>query len=83
VVFCERLHHAEQPLSMRTPAGPRSTVVFAAVAGLLATASPAASDPVNAQYRELVTRYARGERALAVGGLARFSEAELVRIARP
>jgi tetratricopeptide (TPR) repeat protein len=67
---------------MRTPAGPRTTAVFAAVAGLLAVAPPAASQPVNAEYQELVTRYARGERALAVGGLARFSDAELGRIAQ-
>src|SRR3989442_11582765 len=67
---------------MRTPAGPRSTAVFAAVAGLLALAPPAASQPVNPEYRELVTRYARGERALTVAGLARFSDAELGRIAQ-
>src|SRR5258708_1931157 len=34
------------------------------------------------QYRELVLRYARGERALAVAGLARFSNAVLTQIAR-
>src|SRR5260221_8149037 len=62
--------------------GARSRLRVAAVAGLLAISSPAASDPVNAEYRELVTRYARGERALALVGLARFSDAELVRIAR-
>jgi hypothetical protein len=57
-------------------------VLFAAVAGLLAIASPAASEPVNPEYRELVTRYARGERALALAGMARFSDAELGRFAR-
>src|SRR5712692_4647782 len=67
---------------MRTPAGPHTTAVFAAAAGLLAIAPPAASQPVNAEYRELVTRYARGERTLAVAGLARFSDAELGRIAQ-
>src|SRR5438445_1344814 len=68
---------------MRTPAGPRSTVLLrTAAAALLAIASPAASDPVNAEYRELVARYARGERALALAGLARFSNAELGRIAQ-
>ena len=67
---------------MRTPAGPHTTAVFAAAAGLLAIAPPAAPQPVNAEYRELVTRYARGERALAVAGLARFSDAELGRIAQ-
>jgi tetratricopeptide (TPR) repeat protein len=67
---------------MRTSAGPHTTAVFAAAAGLLAFAHPAASQPGNAEYRELVTRYARGERALAVGGLARFSDAELGRIAQ-
>jgi tetratricopeptide (TPR) repeat protein len=67
---------------MRTPAGPHTTAVFAAAAGLLAIAPPAASQPVNPEYRELVTRYARGERALAVAGLARFSGAELGRIAQ-
>ena len=61
--------------------GARS-VLFAAAAGLLAIASPAASDTVDPEYRELVTRYARGERALALAGVARFSDAEMVRIAR-
>jgi len=68
---------------MRTPAGPRSTVLpLTAAAALLVIASPAASDPVNAGYRELVARYARGDRAHAVAGLARFSNAELGRIAQ-
>src|SRR5258706_9675131 len=62
--------------------GARSRVLFAAAAGLLAIASPAASDTVDPEYREMVTRYARGERALALVGVARFSDAELVRIAR-
>src|SRR5260221_4129523 len=62
--------------------GARSRLRVAAVAGLLAIASPAASDTVDPEYREMVTRYARGERALALVGVARFSDAELVRIAR-
>jgi tetratricopeptide (TPR) repeat protein len=57
-------------------------MIFAAVACLLGLVSPAASDHVNAEYRDLIARYAHGERALAIGGLARFSDAELGRVAQ-
>jgi len=67
---------------MRTPAGPRSTAVVTAVTGLLTLAMPGASDQVPAEYQELVARYARGERALAIAGVARFSDSELRRIAQ-
>ncbi len=67
---------------MSTPVRAPSTVVLAAAAGLLAIAAPAAADTVNPDYRELVERYARGERARALAGVARFSGAELTRIAQ-
>ncbi len=67
---------------MSTPAGRRPIVVLAVGAGLLAVGSPAMPAGVNAEYRELVARYARGERALAIAGLARFSDSELGRIAQ-
>ena len=67
---------------MSTPAGRRPIVFLAVGAALLAIASPAMPSGVNAEYRELVTRYARGERALAIAGLARFSDAALGRIAQ-
>ena len=67
---------------MSTPAGRRPIVVVAVGAGLLAIASPAVPAGVNAEYRELVARYARGERALAIAGVARFSDSELGRIAQ-
>jgi tetratricopeptide (TPR) repeat protein len=60
-------------------AGLRSTVLAAAS---LAIAATAASDTVNAEYRELIERYARGQRGPAVQGLARFSDAELARLAQ-
>jgi tetratricopeptide (TPR) repeat protein len=58
--------------------------VFLAVgAGLLAVASSAAPDAaISREYTQLVTRYARGERALAIGGLALISDDELARIAQ-
>jgi tetratricopeptide (TPR) repeat protein len=67
---------------MSTPAGRRPIVVVAVGAGLLAIASPAVPAGVNAEYRELVARYARGERALAIAGVAGFSDSELGRIAQ-
>ena len=67
---------------MSTPAGRRPIVVVAVGTGLLALASPAMPAGVNAEYRELVARYARGERALAIAGVARFSDSELGRIAQ-
>jgi tetratricopeptide (TPR) repeat protein len=57
-------------------------MILAAVSCLLALVSPAASEEVNAEYRDLIARYARGERAPALAGLARFSEAEVGRIAQ-
>jgi Flp pilus assembly protein TadD len=62
-------------------AGPRATAAFAAVVGLYAIAAPA-SEPVNPEYREIVELYARGERATALARVARFSDAELVRISQ-
>src|SRR6266581_8810610 len=62
-------------------AGLRSTVLAAAVASLAIVAT-VASDTVNPEYRELVERYARGERRPALTALARFSDGELARIAQ-
>lgn len=67
---------------MGMPAGARSTVVLAALVGLLALPASAAPDTVDDEYWKLVTRYAHGERAIAIAGLARFSEADLGRIAQ-
>jgi tetratricopeptide (TPR) repeat protein len=49
---------------------------------LLALVSAAAADALHAEYRDLVGRYARGERGLAVAGLARFTDAERSRAAQ-
>jgi tetratricopeptide (TPR) repeat protein len=49
-------------------------------AAIAAIAPPAGA--VNPEYRELVERYARGEGGPAVKGLARFSDAELARMAQ-
>jgi tetratricopeptide (TPR) repeat protein len=60
-------------------AGLFSIVLAAAIA---ATAPPGGAGAVNAEYLELVERYARGEGGPAVKGLARFSDAELARMAQ-
>lgn len=59
-----------------------SLVVLVAAAGLLSVGRGTASAPVSAEYQELVARYARGERAAAIAGLAQFPDAELERIAQ-
>jgi len=65
---------------MRTPVSARTLVILAATAYRLALASPAAAGEANAEYRELIGRYARGDRVLAVAGLARLSDGELARV---
>jgi len=57
-------------------------MILAAAPCLLALVSTAAADQINAEYRDLVGRYARGERGPAVAGLARFSDAERTRAAQ-
>ena len=49
-------------------------MILAVAAALLALASPAASAETGAEYRDLIARYARGDRASAIAVLARFSD---------
>jgi tetratricopeptide (TPR) repeat protein len=62
-------------------AAPRATAVLAVAVGLLAIAAPAA-EPVDPAYREIVELYARGERAAALAGLARFTDSELAQVSQ-
>jgi len=70
--------------------GPRQTVIALslALAGGAGTApteervSGEAPAQAKADYRDLVVRYARGERALAVAGVARFPHVVLMQLAR-
>jgi len=57
-------------------------MILAAAPWLLALVSTGAADQINAEYRDLVGRYARGERGSAVAGLGRFSDAERSRAAQ-
>jgi tetratricopeptide (TPR) repeat protein len=58
---------------MRTPVSTRSLAVPAATACGLVLASTIASGQTATEYGDLIALYARGERALAVAGLARLS----------
>jgi hypothetical protein len=66
---------------MRTVCRRRAATAGAATLSLV-IAGPAAAEDINPDYRELVERYARGERASAVAGLGAFSEAAMARISR-
>ena len=66
---------------MRTVGRRRAAIAGAATLSLV-IAGPAAAEDINPDYRELVERYARGERASAVAGLGAFSDAAMARIAR-
>ena len=59
---------------MGTPVSRPALAVLAATACRLALAPATASGQTNAEYREMIASYARGERAPAVAGLARLSD---------
>jgi tetratricopeptide (TPR) repeat protein len=71
-------------LSLREGVVGLSLVIAGGAASALAQERVSGEAPAQAktQYRDLVLRYARGERALAVAGLARFPNVVLTQIAR-
>src|SRR5262245_31922552 len=66
---------------MRTVRRRRAAIAGAATLSLVIGSRTAAED-INPEYRDLVERYARGERGSAVAGLGAFSDAAMARIVR-